>query len=67
MQDPDMQNLLNKVGSLYKLVNLTAVRAVELSEGAANLVGEKPEAKLINTALKEISEGKINYKAKEKK
>lgn len=67
MQDLDMQNLLDKVGGLYKLVNLTAFRAVELSEGAANLVGEKPEAKTINTALKEIAEGKISFKVKEKK
>jgi len=67
MQYPDMQKLLEKVGGLYKLVNLTAIRAVELSEGAPNLVGEKPEAKTINTALKEIAEGKICYKVKEKK
>ncbi len=67
MQDPDIQSLLGKVGGLYKLVNLTAFRAVELSEGAPNLVGEKPEAKTINTALKEIAEGKITYKVKEQK
>jgi DNA-directed RNA polymerase omega subunit len=67
MQDIDIQKLLNKVGSLYKLVVLTSLRAVELSDGAANLTGDKPEAKTINAALKEISEGRIEYKVKEKK
>jgi len=67
MQDHDIQNLLAKVGSLYKLVNLTSIRAIELSEGAPNLVGEKPAAKTINTALKEIAAGKICYKVQEKK
>ena len=67
MQDIDIEKLLNKVGSLYKLVVLTSLRAVELSDGAANLTGDKPEAKTINAALKEISEGRIEYKVKEKK
>ena len=66
-QEIDIQKVLDKVGSLYKLVVLTAMRAVELSDGAANLTGDKPEAKNINAALKEISEGKIEYKVKEKK
>jgi len=67
MPDLDIEHMIGKVGSLYKLVILTALRAVELSEGAANLVGERPEAKTINTALKEIGAGKIAYKIKEKK
>ena len=67
MADIDIQKLLNKVGSLYKLVVLTSLRAVELSDGAANLTGDKPEPKTINAALKEISEGKIEYKLKDKK
>ena len=66
-QEVDIQEVLKKVGSLYKLVVLTAMRAVELSDGAANLIGDKPEGKMINTALKEIAEGKIEYKVKEKK
>ena len=66
-QEVDIQKVLDKVGSLYKLVVLTAMRAVELSDGAANLTGDKPEPKTINTALKEILEGKIEYKVKEKK
>jgi len=67
MQRFDIEKLINKVGSLYKLVVLASVRAVELSDGAASLAGEKQEGKTINTALQEIMEGKIEYKAKEKK
>ena len=67
MQEVDIEKVLNKVGSLYKLVVLTSLRAVELSDGAANLTGDKPEAKTITAALKEIAEGKIGYKVKEKK
>jgi DNA-directed RNA polymerase omega subunit len=67
MQKFDIQKLIAKVGSLYKLVNLTSLRAVELSDGAANLMGEKTENKTINMALREIGEGKIEYKIKEKK
>ena len=67
MQEVDIEKVLNKVGSLYKLVVLTSLRAVELSDGAANLTGDKPDPKTINTALKEIAEGRIEYKVKEKK
>lgn len=66
-QSIGLEKVLSKVGSLYKLVVLTSLRAVELSDGAANLLGEKTDAKSINTALREISEGRISYKIKEKK
>jgi len=66
-QDIDRDSLLKKVGSLYKLVVLTALRAVELSDGAAKLVDTQGEVKPVSLALKEISEGKITYKEKEKK
>ncbi len=66
-QEIDVSKVLQKVGSLYKLVVLTAMRAVELSDGAANLAGDKQETKTINTALREIAEGKIEYKVKDKK
>ncbi len=67
MQRKAIDSLLGKTGSLYKLVVLTAMRAGELSDGAANLVGARPDAKPINVALQEIQEGKISYKIKEKK
>lgn len=66
-KDTAIDSLLNKTGSLYKLVVLTSMRAIELSDGAANLVGEKPTAKPVNVAIREVAEGKISYKVKEKK
>jgi len=53
-----IENLLKKTGSLYKLVNLASGRVLELSEGAQPLV-ESDEEDLTITALKEIEEGKI--------
>lgn len=67
MQDVPVEELLNKTGSIYKLSVLASLRAIELSEGAAKLVDAKPDTKTINIALKEIQEGKITYKVKEKK
>ena len=62
MNNIDMEHLLNKTGSFYKLVVLASRRAIELSEGAANLVDAPPQAKAMNVAIKEIAEGKISYK-----
>jgi|GEM_PF-1077805 len=65
--DTAIDSLLNKTNSLFKLVVLAAMRAIELGDGAPNLVGEKPESKPVNLAIREIAEGKISYKLKEKK
>lgn len=60
----DNAALINKLGSAYKLVVLTSLRASELLDGAAKLVDTPLDEKVINVALKEITEGKISYKAK---
>lgn len=67
MQNLSIDDLTNKVGSVYKLVILASRRAIELSEGAAKLIDAPTDANVTNVALKEILEGKISYKAKEKK
>ena len=67
MTETPMEKLLSKVGSLYKLVVLTSRRTVELSDGAARLVDAKKDAKPFDVAIREIAEGRISYKAKEKK
>ena len=67
MQNVPVDILVNKMGSIYKLVVLASLRAVELGEGAAKLVDAKTEAKPTNVAIQEIMEGKITYKEKEKK
>jgi DNA-directed RNA polymerase omega subunit len=63
----DIADLVNKTKSTYKLVILASRRAIELSEGAANLVGAPADAKVMNVAIQEISEGKITYKIKDDK
>lgn len=60
-----IDTLVNKTGSTYKLVILTARRAIELAEGAAKLVDAPPDQKTITTALREIAAGKISYTIKE--
>lgn len=65
MKDIGIDKLIDKTGSAYKLVIMTARRAIELSEGAAKLVDAPLDQKTINVALKEILEGKISYKVKE--
>jgi DNA-directed RNA polymerase subunit omega len=52
-------------GSIYKLVILAAKRALQLADGDKPLV-DKPSDKVLDTALKEIAEGKICIKVKEK-
>lgn len=61
-----MQELVDKVGSVYKLVILAARRAIELNQGAGKLVDISPKAKLSTVALEEIREGKIYYKENSK-
>lgn len=59
--------LINKTGSLYKLVVLASRRAIELGEGAARLVNVAKDVKPFNVALREILDGKITCKEKEEK
>ena len=62
MHKVDIAHLFNKTGSSYKLVILASRRAIELSEGAANLIDAAPQSKPMNVAIEEISQGKITYK-----
>lgn len=56
-----MEKLLEKIGSVYKLVVLASKRAKAISEDNSKLTGEKHD-KPVLTALYEISESKISYK-----
>ena len=51
-------------GSVYKLVNLAAHRALEISEGQPKLVASRSEEKATEIALREIAEGKVVCKKK---
>ncbi len=61
-----MEKLLEKTGSLYKLVILAARRALELSDGAPRLVEAGPKEKPAVVVLREIAEGKVRMKLPKK-
>lgn len=67
MRDIPIDRLFDKTGSIYKLVNLTALRAIDLGGGANSLVDAAPNERPINVAIEEILEGKVSYKEKEAK
>lgn len=53
-----MEELFNKVDSIFKLTVLAARRAQQLNDGAAKLV-ESDASKISTVALEEIMQGKI--------
>jgi DNA-directed RNA polymerase omega subunit len=67
MQDMSIDKLINKTGSIFKLVVLASRRAQELCADGAKLVDSPSSAKVASIVLQEIIEGKISYKIKEKK
>ena len=60
MDYQSLENLLPKAnGSIYKLVRLAALRALELSEGKRSLIPSTPTDSLTSIALKEIMLGRV--------
>lgn len=62
-----LDKLLDKTRSIYKLVILASRRTIELAEGGQKLTDAPSDAKPANIAIKEILDGKIEYKDGEKK
>ena len=67
MYNIPMERLLDKTGSVYKLVLLASKRAVELNSGAGKLIEAMPSLKLSTLALEEIRQGKVRLKEESKK
>ncbi len=66
-EDKDMsyipiEQLMNRVDSIYKLVLLASQRAIEISDGGPKLVDVSPKIKASTVALEEIKEGKVFYR-----
>ena len=61
MAEVQIEGLLKRCSSVYKLVILAAKRAKEVSDGAPILV-ETPPQKVTSVALEEILQGKVLYK-----
>ena len=64
MTQTAIEGLLERTGSIYKLVILAAKRAKELAEGAPPLI-ETHQRKATSVALEEILQGKVLYKVEE--
>lgn len=59
----EREKLLSKSeGSIYKLVNLAARRALEIAEGQPKLVEANASVKPSTVALLEIAAGKVHAK-----
>ena len=65
MIDIPIEELMKKVGSIYKLVNLASRRAAELNAGTLPLI-EIESKKAATIALEEIRQGLVTYRQKEK-
>jgi len=59
-----LEKLLERIGSMYKLVIIGARRALELSEGSPKLVEASPKEKPALVALREIAQGKVTFRLK---
>jgi DNA-directed RNA polymerase omega subunit len=59
MEEVSLEILMEKTGSIYKLCNLAALRAIELNSGMKKLVDTLPNEKITSVAIKEIAEGKV--------
>ena len=62
MKHIERDKLIEKVGSIYKLCNLSAMRAMELNNGMKKLVEAEVNEKVTTTAIREIAEGKVTLK-----
>ena len=58
------ERLIEQSGSVYKLCNMAAIRAMELNSGMKKLVDAEPSDKVTSIALREIAEGKVKLKLK---
>jgi DNA-directed RNA polymerase subunit omega len=66
MAQVPIEELLQRCGSIYKLVILAAKRAKEVAEGSPALV-ETSHHKVTSVALEEILQGRVLYKSDEEK
>ena len=63
MADLPIEKLLPRADySIYKLVSMASIRALELSEGKKCLIKNPSSEKFTTMALEEIAQGKIGLK-----
>ncbi len=64
MPKTQLEDLLKRCPSIYKLAVIAAKRAKELAEGSPSLV-QSDSKKVTTIALQEIAQGRIAYEAPE--
>lgn len=62
MENITRDQLLEKTGSIYKLCNMAALRAMELNSGVKKLIESDINEKVTTTAIKEIAQDKVKLK-----
>ncbi len=62
MEKTARERMIEETGSLYKLCNLAAMRAMELNAGMKSLVDTHPKEKNTTIAIREIIAGKVTMK-----
>ena len=62
MEKVDRDELIEQIGSIYKLCNLAAMRAMELNNGMKKLIEAEVSEKVTSTAIREIAAGKVTLK-----
>ena len=62
MENVSRDQLIEITGSIYKLCNLAAIRAMELNGGMKKLIDAEPNEKVTTIAIREIAEGKVKMK-----
>ena len=65
MKEVSRDQLIESTGSIYKLCNLAAMRAMELNVGMKRLIDADPKEKVTTTAIREIAAGKVKMKEAE--
>jgi len=64
MEEISLERLLEKTGSIFKLSNMAAARAMELNSGMKKLVDAEPSEKVTTIAIMEIANDKVKLKGK---
>ncbi|MBU1084508.1 MAG: DNA-directed RNA polymerase subunit omega [Candidatus Omnitrophota bacterium] len=62
MEGISREDLIIKTGSIYKLCNLAALRAIELNGGMKKLIEADKSEKVTTIAIREIAAGKVRMK-----
>ena len=62
MEEIERDVLIGKIGSIYKLCNIAALRATELNSGMKRLVDAEPKEKVTTIAIREIAMDKVKIK-----